>query len=66
MMNDITVSLPSDRIEELKEKSSRLGLTLEELVLLSIEEILSRPDEEFRQVMDYVLQKNAGLYQRLA
>lgn len=65
-MYDITVSLPDDRIEELKEKSSRLGLTLEELILLSIEDILSRPDEEFRQVMDYVLQKNAKLYQRLA
>jgi len=65
-MNDITVSLPNDRIKELKEKSSRLGLTLEQLVLLSIEDILSRPDEEFRQVMDYVLQKNAELYQRLA
>lgn len=65
-MYDITVSLPDDRIEELKEKSSRLGLTLEELILLSIEDILSRPDEEFRQVMDYVLQKNAKLYHRLA
>ncbi len=65
-MNDITVSLPDDRIKELKEKSARLGLTLEELILLSIEEILARPDEEFRQAMDYVLQKNAKLYQRLA
>ncbi len=65
-MSNITVSLPNDRIKELKEKSSRLGLTLEDLVLLSIEEILSRPDQEFRQVMEYVLQKNTGLYQRLA
>ncbi len=65
-MTDITVSLSNDHIKELKEKSSRLGLTLEELVLLSIEEILARPDEEFRQAMDYVLQKNAELYQRLA
>lgn len=65
-MNDITVSLPNDRIKELKEKSSRLGLTLEELILLSIDEILSRPDQEFRQMMEYVLQKNTELYQRLA
>jgi len=65
-MNEVTISLLDDRIRELREKSSRLGLTLEELVLLSIEEILSRPDEEFRQAMDYVLQKNAGLYQRPA
>jgi undecaprenyl pyrophosphate synthase len=65
-MNNITISLSNDRIKELKEKSSRLGLTLEELVLLSIDEILSRPDQEFRQMMEYVLQKNTELYQRLA
>ena len=36
------------------------------LILLSIEEILARPDEEFQQATEYVLQKNAELYQRLA
>ena len=37
-----------------------------DLILLSIEEILARPDEDFRKASDYVLQKNAELYRRLA
>jgi hypothetical protein len=65
-MNDITITVPNKRFARLKEKSSRLGITLEDLILLGIEDILSRPDEEFRRVTEYILQKNAKLYQRLA
>ena len=38
----------------------------EDLVLISIEELLTRPDEQFEKTVDYVLQKNAEVYQRLA
>lgn len=38
----------------------------EELVRVSIEELLSRPDEAFERAVEYVLEKNAELYQRLA
>ncbi len=65
-MNDITITVPNKRFVKLKEKSLRLGITLEDLILLGIEDVLSRPDEEFRRVTDYILQKNAKLYQRLA
>lgn len=65
-MNDITIPVSNDQLTKLEQKASRLGITLIDLVLLSIEEILARPDEEFRQATEYVLQKNAELYQRLA
>ena len=65
-MSNITVTIPDTQLAQLKEKAARLGITLADLVLLSIEEILSRPDEEFHQVSEYVLQKNADLYRRLA
>ncbi len=65
-MSDITITVPNKHIIKLKEKSAQLGIALEDLILLSIEEILSRPDEEFRRTMEYVLQKNAQLYHRLA
>ena len=65
-MNNITIPVPDDRLAEMKKKASRLGITLTDLVLLSIEELLSRPDEEFRQAVGYVLKKNAELYRRLA
>ena len=65
-MSDITVTIPDTQLAQLKEKAAQLGISLGDLVLLSIEEILSRPDEEFRQAAEYVLQKNAELYRRLA
>ncbi len=65
-MSDIIITVPEDRLTRLKEKSSNLGINLEDLILLSIEEMLSRPDEDFRQAMNYILQKNKDLYHRLA
>lgn len=65
-MSNITVSVPDAQLTQLKEKAARLGITLADLVLLSIEDTLSRPDEDFRQTADYVLRKNSDLYRRLA
>lgn len=65
-MSDITITVPDDQLAKLNEKAARLGITLADLVLLSIEEILSQPDEDFAQAADYVLRKNAELYRRLA
>ena len=65
-MNTITIALPDDRLLKLKEMATRLGVAPEELVRVSIEELLTRPEEAFEQAVDYVLQKNAELYRRLA
>lgn len=65
-MNDITVTVPDTKMVQLKEKAARLGISLTDLVLLSIEEMLSQPNEEFSKTAEYVLQKNADLYRRLA
>lgn len=66
-MNTITVALPNDRLLKLKEKAAQLGVSPEELVSFTIEELLARPtDEAFKQAVTYVLKKNADLYHRLA
>ena len=65
-MNDLTITLSDDHFSQLKEKASNLGITLEALVILSIEELLSRPEDDFIQAVDYILEKNAELYKRLA
>ena len=64
-MNNITISLPEDRMSKLKEMAVGLGTTPEELVRASVEDLLGRP-EEFEKVADYVLRKNEELYRRLA
>ena len=65
-MNTITITIPDDRLVKLQETATRLGVSLEELILMGIEEVLNQPEEDFQGAVDYVLQKNAKLYQRLA
>lgn len=65
-MASISVTLPNDRLLKLQEIAARLGVTPEDLVRVSIEELLARPDDAFQQAVDYVLNKNAELYRRLA
>jgi len=65
-MNTITINIPDDRWRKLEETANRLGISPSELVLWSVEELLSRQEAAFPDAMDYVLKKNAQLYQRLA
>ena len=65
-MSSITIALPEERLEALKEKATRLKVSPEELVRAGVEEILSRPDDEFERAAEYVLKKNQELYRRLA
>ncbi|NWG14910.1 MAG: DNA-binding protein [Acidobacteria bacterium] len=65
-MTTITIALPDDRLAQLKILANKLGVAPEELVRISLEELLTRPEESFRQTAEYVLKKNAELYRRLA
>jgi hypothetical protein len=53
-------------MQKLREKANHFQVAPEELVRLSLEDLLTRPEEDFRQALEYVLNKNAELYQRLA
>lgn len=66
MMNAITITLPDDQLQQLKEVANRFRVAPEELVRASVVERLARPEEEFEQALAYVLRKNAELYWRLA
>jgi len=65
-MATVTVTLPEEQLAQLKEKAKRYQVTPEELLRVSLEELLTRPDEDFQQAMEHVLTKNAELYRRLA
>jgi antitoxin FitA len=65
-MTNITIAIPDDHLLKLQEIAARFQVTPEELVRVSLQEILSRPEEAFQRAASYVLQKNAELYQRLA
>ncbi len=65
-MSSITITLPDERLQKLQEIAERFRVPPEELVRVSIEELMTRSDEEFKQALDYVLGKNEELYRRLA
>ena len=65
-MSRITVKLSDEWITELSRKADLLGISKEELIRLSIGEMVEQPDEEFSQAAEYILKKNAELYKRLS
>ena len=65
-MTTITIELPNERLQKLQEMALRFGVSMEELVRVSLEDMLTQPEEQFRKAAKYVLKKNAELYKRLA
>ena len=64
-MPTLTISLSDERLSRLKEIATRLGVSPEDLVRASVEELITRPEEAFERVVEYVLEKNAKLYRQL-
>ena len=65
-MKVLALNLSDPTVTKLKEAAERLSLSPEELAILSLEEKLAQLDEQFKNASDYVLNKNAELYKRLA
>jgi antitoxin FitA len=65
-MRTITITLADERLQKLKELAKEAQIAPEELLRISVEEWLSRPKDDFTRAANYVLQKNAELYRRLA
>ena len=65
-MKTLEVQLPEQTASRLEEAAERLSVSPEQLLVLSVEEKLAQLDAEFRDASDYVLKKNAELYDRLA
>ena len=65
-MTTFTITLPDERVKKLKELAERFRVAPEELVRASLEELLTRPLDDFQKALEHVLAKNADLYKRLA
>ena len=65
-MTTVTVSLSDEEMRRLEELSKREGLTVEQMVRLSINDFIGQPDESFRTAARRVMEKNAELYRRLS
>jgi len=65
-MTSITLDIAEEQLKALQARAQSLGITLEDLVRLSIQDIIHRPPSEVQRAIDYVTRKNSELYQRLA
>lgn len=65
-MTTITVQLDDSKATLLREKAEKYGLSPDQFVTASIEDLLARPEPEFEAAVQRVLAKNRGLYKRLA
>ena len=65
-METISITVADDRLSKLRELASDFNLTVEELIRLSIENLLLQPEAEFQQALEYTFNKNRELYQQLA
>ncbi|OQY46365.1 MAG: DNA-binding protein [Anaerolineaceae bacterium 4572_78] len=65
-MSTLTIAVPDNDLAKIKNKANRMGISVEELMKLSLKMLIVQPDNRFKQSLDYVLNKNTELYQRLA
>ena len=65
-MKVLELQLPEQTASKLQQAAECLGVSPEQLSILSIEEKLANLEGEFRRSAEYVLQKNANLYSQLS
>lgn len=65
-MTTAAVSLSDEEMRRLEEVSKRKGLTVEQVVRLSINGSIGQPDDYFRIAARRVMEKNVELYRRLS
>ena len=65
-MVTITVTLSEDRLKKLQSLAKKFNIPTEELLRVSFEELVARPQEDFQKALEYVLETYKELYKRLA
>lgn len=62
----LVIELTDEQAAKLEKESERLGITTEELVKAGLNDWMNRSQQDFQDASEYVLSKNAELYQRLS
>ena len=65
-MVTITVTLSEDRLQKLQNLAKQFNIPTEELLRVSFEELVARPQDDFQKALEYVLETHKELYKRLA
>jgi len=65
-MKTLTIQLSDETTDRLETLAEQLGMSLEEVAQISIDDQLKRLDREYDKAAEEVLSKNAELYRRLS
>jgi len=65
-MKTLTIQLSDETADRLKALAERLGMSLEEVAQVSLDDQLKRLGQEYEEAAEEVLSKNAELYRRLS
>jgi hypothetical protein len=61
----ISLQLDDEQSERLEERARELGVDARELAKAAVNDLLTRPAEDFNRAASFVLEKNKELYRRL-
>ena len=64
-MKTLEIHVPDEVASRIEQAAQEKGVSLDELVRVSLEEKLAR-DQQFEEAARYVLAKNSELYERLS
>jgi predicted DNA-binding protein len=65
-MATLTISLSDEEMRRLEVLGKREGLTVEQIVRLTVCDFIGQPDDTFHAAAKRVMEKNADLYRRLS
>lgn len=65
-MVTVTVTLSEDRFQKLQDLAIKFNIPVEQLLRVSFEELVARPQEDFQKALEYILETYKELYKRLA
>jgi hypothetical protein len=65
-MATITITISDEHLTQLRAVAAKYAVKPEDLLRLSLDELLKRPESDFRSALGHVARKNAELYRRLA
>ena len=65
-MEQVTINLPESIAVQVKSVANNSGISVEDFLVASVQDRLERFDPDFTKAMEYVINKNAELYKRLA
>ena len=62
----ISLNLDEEQSARLEERARELGVDALELAKAAVNDLLTRPDDDFDRAANFVLEKNRQLYRRLS